>query len=137
MKQRAFSLIEILIALAIVALAASLVVPVVNGNRDRAAYRVSIENLRQVSKAMENHYLEKGVYPVFSDWSQLSAENSPLREYINDIPTGDAWGRPFVIESSTETEYKFSGFAIEGKLSEEYPDYYYIPGPKLKKKGQG
>ncbi len=132
-QNRAFSLIEVLIAIAIVALGASLVVPVVQGNRDKAAYKVSVMNLKQVGKAMEKHYLEKGVYPVFQSWQEVSAENSPLLEYMNEIPAADAFGRDYKIERSDEAGYEFRGYSVE-KNPEDYPDYWLVPGPKIKNK---
>lgn len=135
-RNRAFSLIELLIVLAILALVASLVVPVVKGNRDKASYEVSVLNLYEVGKAMERHYLETGKYPVFSSWSEVSSETSPLMEYLNDIPTADAWSRPYRILNSNENEYEFEGLSIQGKLKVEYPDYTVVTGPKLKKKGK-
>lgn len=130
---RAFSLIEVLIALAIVLLGASLVVPVVRGNHDKAAYKVSVMNLKEVGKAMEKHYLEKGAYPVFKSWKEVSAEDSPLVEYLNEIPTADAFGREFKIERSDESGYEFRGYSVESD-PEEYPDYFLVPGPKIKNK---
>jgi len=130
---RAFSLIEVLIAIAIVALGASLIVPVVQGNHDKAAYKVSVMNLKSVGSAMEKHYLEKGVYPVFKDWEEVAAEGSPLNEYMNEIPKADAFGRPYKIEKSDESGYEFRGYSVE-KEPEEYPDYYLVPGPKIKNK---
>lgn len=132
-RKRAFSLIEILIALAIAALAASLVYPVVKGNKDRSAYEISLINLGTVAKAMEHHYLETGKYPVVTNWDELAVETGPLAEYLNEVPPADGFGRKFNIKESTETSYVFEGFAIEGKLNKDYPDYNYSTGGKLKK----
>jgi prepilin-type N-terminal cleavage/methylation domain-containing protein len=135
-RKRAFSLIEILIALAIAGLAASLVVPVVMQNQDKAKHKVSMLNLNEVGKAMEKHYLEKGVFPVFKNWPEVAAEESPLREYLNEIPATDSFGKEYNVEESTEKGYIFQGWAIEGKLGKEYPDYSVRTGAKLKLKNQ-
>lgn len=134
---RAFSLIEILIALAIIALIASLVVPVVNQRRDKAAYQVSVLNLYEVAKAMEKHYLETGNYPVFNTWDDVVAQESPLREYLNDLPQTDGFGRPYRVETSTDKEYKFEGFSIEGRLKNQFPDYAYETDLKKTTAGAG
>ena len=133
-KKQAFTLIEVLIAIAIVALAASLVVPVVQGNKNKAAYQVSIVQLKSVGKAMEHHYLEKGSYPVFSDWSEVCAEDSPLLEYLNDIPVGDAFNTPYKILQSDEVDYEIQGWSLKGKLKDEFPDYFLTTGGKVKTK---
>jgi len=134
-RQKAFSLIEVLIVVGILALVASLTLPVVKGNSDKARYQTSVVNLNEVAKAMEKHYLEKGHYPEFNSWEEAASEESPLLEYINDIPKTDAWGRKFNITSS-RTEYKLEGFAIPGKLGEEYEDYFYLTGVKFRTKSQ-
>ena len=136
-NRRAFSLIEVLIVLAILGLLASLTLPVVKGNQDRAKYEVSILNIQEVGKAMEKHYLEKGKYPVFANWDEVSAENSPLLEYITEIPKGDGWDRKYIVKTSTEEGYEFEGFGIKGsKPDPDHPDYTLVTGPKLKKKGK-
>lgn len=131
-KNRAFSLIEILIVLAILGLIASLVYPMVTQSRDKAAYQTSMANLYQVAKAMEKHYLETGKYPVFQSWDELVTSDK-LKEYITDIPKTDNFNRPYRLENSTETEYEIAGFSIDGKLSKEFPDYSF--STNLKKKG--
>ena len=128
--KKAFSLIEILIVLAILGLLASLILPVVRGNRDKAAYEVSVLNLFEVAKAMDKHYLEKGKYPIFSSWEEVSAEDSPLREYLNDIPKTDGFGKPYSIAKSDESSFEFGGFGVKGKEN-TYKDYKGIPGPKI------
>ena len=136
-SKRAFSLIEVLIAIAIVALGASLAVPVVKGEKDRAAYKISQINLKSVGKAMEKHYLEKGVYPVFNDWAEVCSEESPLREYLDPIPEKDGFQRVYKVNNSTDTAYEFHGFSIKGKQSENFPDYKCVTGAKLKNKKPG
>ena len=129
-KYKAFSLIEVLIVLAILGLLASLILPVVRGNRDRAAYDISVMNLYEVAKAMDKHYLERGAYPVFSSWDEVAAENSPLREYLNDIPKTDGFGRSYDIIKSEEGDFEFGGFGVKGK-EDKFKDYVGVPGPKI------
>ena len=137
-KRRAFSLVEVLIAVGIVALGASLIVPVMKTNRDKASYKVSMMNLLEVGKAMEKNYLERGAYPVFQSWEEISSEESPLLEYVNDIPKTDAWGRPYRIVESTPTNYVFEGLSLNSqKFQEEHPDYQCVNGPKIKNKKAG
>jgi len=135
LNRKGFSLIEVLIVIAILALIASLVVPMVQRNRDEAAYEVSVMNLIQVGKAMEKHYLETGSYPVFASWNEVAAEDSPLREYINEIPT-DGKGRPYRVVESTENDYVFEGLGI-GYNKNDQSDFTVSAGVKLKKKKGG
>jgi prepilin-type N-terminal cleavage/methylation domain-containing protein len=132
-KKRGFSLIEILIVIAILALIGSLVYPVVQGNRDKSAYEVSVTNLSSVAKAMEHYYLEKGKYPALKDWSELTTDASPLAEYITTVPTEDASHRKYKVKESTETGYVFEGLGLPGKMNRDYPDYSFSTGAKMKK----
>ena len=129
---RAFSLIEILIAVAILGLAASLIMPGIKQTKDKTSYNLSRLDLASVAKGMEHHYLEKGVYPVFATWADVSKEDSALREYVSDIPATDGFNRPYNVKESTEAGYTFEGFAIPGKLKNEYGDYIVTTGGKLK-----
>ncbi len=131
---RAFSFIEVMIAIAIVALGASLIMPGMKQSKDKAAYELSKINLASVAKAMEHHYLEKGVYPVFKSWDEVASPDSALMEYVNDVPATDGFDRPYNIKESTEAGYTFEGFAIPGKLKNEYGDYKVSTGGKLKNK---
>jgi len=134
-NKHAFSLIEVLIVVAILALLASLAIPVMNGNRDRAAYRISVINLKSVGKAMEKHYLEKGAYPVFTSWAEVANEESPLAEYLNEVPKTDGFNREYEIKRCDETGYEFQGFSIPGKMAEDFPDYTLVTNAKIKTRG--
>ncbi|MCB1042110.1 MAG: prepilin-type N-terminal cleavage/methylation domain-containing protein [Acidobacteria bacterium] len=129
MKNRAFSLMEVLIVLVILGLLISLVAPRALERLHKAKYQTSIINLKAIANAMEQYQTEHGKYPVFNSWTEVSAPQSPLREYVTEIPTGDNWGRPFHAKSS-ETDYLFSGEAIpKPKMALEYPAYSFVPGP--------
>ena len=133
--KKAFSLLEILIVLAILGLIASIASPIIKNTRDKANYEVAVLSLAEVAKSMEKHYLEKGKYPVFSDWNQLSSAESPLREYTSDVPEQDPWGRPYVIADSTENSYTLEGLSAP-KREKDYPDFSYSDGLKFKQKGK-
>jgi hypothetical protein len=125
---RALSVIVVLVLIAAVA------VRQVDHRRDNAAYQVSVRELYEVAKAMEKHYLTKGKYPVFDNWEEVVAWDSPLREFLDedeDFPENDSLGREYRIETSTEKEYRFEGFDSEGSSNRHRPDFAYET--KLKK----
>ncbi len=127
--QSAFSLMEVLIVLVILGLLISLVAPKAQERLHKAKYQTSIINLKAIAGAMEEYQTEHGKYPVFSSWNEVCAPQSPLREYVTEIPTGDGWGRSYRAQS-TETEYQFSGEALpKSKLADRFPAYAFVPGP--------
>ena len=134
-RNKAFSLLEILIGLAIIGLIASIAHPMWKNTQNKSNYEVSRIQLTEVAKAMEKHYLEKGKYPVFSDWGQLSATETPLLEYTTKVPKSDPWGREYRVIESAEDKYQFEALGVPGKET-EYPDFTYSDGLKFKEKGK-
>lgn len=133
-RNKAFSLLEILIGLAIIGLIASIAHPMWKNTKNKANYEVSRLQLTEVAKAMEKHYLEKGKYPVFTDWAQLSSGETPLLEYTTEVPKTDPWGRDYRVIESSEDKYLLEALGVPNKES-EYPDFTYQDGLKFKEKG--
>jgi len=135
-----FGLIDIAIAICVLALLASFIVPVYKGKEDRVKYKRSVAELKRVAEAMEKHYLESGRYPVFESWAEIAGTDNPLvqGEYIEKVPQSDQWDRSFIGKSS-ETEYKLEGFSIPSnnkKVVSKFPDYHFKTGAKLVQKGK-
>lgn len=129
MKQqgsRAFSLMEVMIVLIILGLLASLVVPRVRNHLEKSKYRTSKLNLQTVAKAMETYYVENDQYPVFSRWEEISSANSPLLEYLNEVPAKDKWNRTYE-GRSTASSYIMSGQGMPG-AEDRYPPYHFVTG---------
>jgi len=121
--RKGFSLVEMMIVVVILGLLFSLVLPAFKENVNKTKYETSIMNLKSVSKAMEQYYLQKGKYPIFKNWNELCSDKSPLLSYINEIPENDGWGRPYAVKSS-ENEYELSGEGTPNpKLKTEFPAY--------------
>ena len=62
-NNKGFTLIEIFIVLALLAILASIAVPIYNESLLKARETVLKENLYQVRDAIDKHYGDKGVYP--------------------------------------------------------------------------
>lgn len=76
---RAFTLIELMVVLLIIALLASFVMPRVVGSIDRARESALKENLRVMRKAIDDYYTDTGFYPNSLD---ILVEN----KYIRHLP---------------------------------------------------
>ncbi len=79
MRIRGFTMIELLLVLALIALLASLVAPTLTGSVNRAREATLRENLLVMRKAIDEYYADKGRYPP--DLQELVA-----RRYIRQVP---------------------------------------------------
>ena len=90
MKKRGFTLMELLLVLALVALLASLAAPMVNNSIVRARESALKEDLYLMRKAIDDDYADVGAYP--NELSQLVE-----KRYLRRIPTdpftdrADSW----------------------------------------------
>lgn len=116
MRARGFTLIELLLVLALIALLASLVAPVVTGSVHRAREATLKENLFILRKAIDDYYADAGAYPA-------GLEILVEKRYIRKIPvdpitdrrdswvlvsTEDASGQSGIIDVRSGSEEKDS-----------------------------
>lgn len=79
MRTRGFTLIELLLVLALIALLASVVTPIVTGSVHRAREATLKENLFVLRKAIDDYYADTGNYPA-------GLEILVEKRYIRRIP---------------------------------------------------
>lgn len=79
MRLRGFTLVELLVVLAIIATLLSIVAPRYGGSVDRAKEAVLKENLSTVRDAIDKFYADTGTYPA-------SLDILVARQYLRRIP---------------------------------------------------
>jgi prepilin-type N-terminal cleavage/methylation domain-containing protein len=100
-KQRGFTLVEIMIVVAIIALLASIAVPNFLRARKRAQASRILEDLRMIDNATDEYAIENnktsGMHPAFTDLKNYLKTGSVLYSTGADI-FGDSYG-PFTVDS--------------------------------------
>lgn len=94
---RRFSLMELMIVLLILGLLAALVVPNLMKKADKAKYKTGVLQLKLVSNAIKDYYLDMDVYPEnLDDLVNPSGDNKWDGPYLDPpkIPV-DPWGEAF------------------------------------------
>ena len=88
--RRGFTLVELLVVLAVVGVLLSIALPRYFGNVDRSKDAVLKENLHQMREAIQHYYADKGKYP---ERLEALAEHKYLRRIPVDPVTekADSW----------------------------------------------
>ncbi|MFN8010618.1 MAG: type II secretion system protein [Holophagaceae bacterium] len=96
--QKGFSLMELLIALMIIGVIATLGFKGYQKYADQARYTKAYDAMRQVSEGLEKYYLAKGAYPDLGSWEAMVDSNSPLvkgNHITVNMPVNDPWNQPY------------------------------------------
>jgi general secretion pathway protein G len=101
--RRGFSLLELLIVIAILGLLAAIVAPNLMGAADKAKRDTTCLKMSEVKKALDMFKLDNGTYPETEEGLQALVSNPDPEKYPNYSPTPymksvpkDAWNTPFI-----------------------------------------
>jgi general secretion pathway protein G len=102
-RNRGFSLLELLVVLVIIGLLSSLVGPKLFGKADAAKVQTAQTQVRMLKGALETMRLDIGRFPT--DAEALALLNAPPKDesiaprwkgpYLDDAVPADPWGRPY------------------------------------------
>jgi prepilin-type N-terminal cleavage/methylation domain-containing protein len=96
--QKGFSLMELLIALMIIGVIASLGFKGYQKFGDQARYTKAYDHIRQVSEGLEKYYMMNGSYPDLGTWEAMVDAGSPLvkgHHITVNMPVLDPWKQPY------------------------------------------
>ncbi|NJQ21831.1 type II secretion system major pseudopilin GspG [Pantoea sp. LS15] len=106
-RQRGFTLLEIMVVIVILGVLASLVIPSLMGNKDRADRQKAVSDLIALENALDMYKLDNGRYPT-TEQGLRALVNAPAIEplarhyrregYIRRLPQ-DPWGNAYHLVS--------------------------------------
>ncbi|MFQ5743861.1 MAG: type II secretion system protein GspG [Acidobacteriota bacterium] len=95
LDEKGFSLIELLIVVAIIGIIAAIAVPQLMNAMDRGRQRRSMADMRNIATANGTYRVDLGTYP--------SALTALVPTYMQVTPVNDGWGNAFVYTTGADT----------------------------------
>ena len=83
--EKGFTLIELIVVIAVLGILATLAIPRVIGVKSRAETAADDANEKIIRNALERYYAEEGSYPAADADSKLPTDE--LKDYLDEIPT--------------------------------------------------
>ncbi|MDR3671470.1 MAG: type II secretion system protein [Holophaga sp.] len=102
-RQTGFSLLELLVAMMIIAVIATLGFKQYNKYSTQAKYLKAQDTLRIVGEGLDQYFIQHGVYPNLTTYESMIDASSPLvKENLvpPNVPTKDPWQNPFEATAS-------------------------------------
>ncbi len=108
MNKKGFTLVELLIVIAIIGILASALLVSLGGARATARDARRISDLRQVQSALELYYAKSGEYPS-GDWTAMEAAIVGAKVGINKLPQDPQSGtvNPYTYGSDATTQQTY------------------------------
>src|SRR5437879_3090123 len=113
---RAFTLIEVLVVMAIIAILAAILVPSLNSALERAKATKDMSNLRQIGMAMQTLLNDNDqLLPVTTTWPGISTSTTPVL-YQKYIATRRVFQSPFDKRPPAETDTAPVSYSINTNM---------------------
>jgi general secretion pathway protein G len=141
--QKAFTLVEILVVIAIIGLLATIVAASVSAARAKSRDSRRYAEVNTIQKGLELYYDENGSYPVVIGWIRLEKDSdtsgpfsSNIRPYILNVPRDPLYPK---IEGEKIYSYQYistadgQGYKIHTEIESSYASYeiYFGEGREI------
>jgi general secretion pathway protein G len=116
-QQDGFTLIEIMVVIAIIGLLATLVVQSLRGATDRAKRTKAMADIAELKTALDRYYIDNGSYPSTDQGltalvTPPNPNGPPADGYVRRIPA-DPWGNQYVYQSDGNN-YSLKSLGADG-----------------------
>lgn len=112
-RQAGFTLIEVLIVVAILGIIAGIAVASLMNALDKAKQRATMADMRAIAKAIEIYGVDTGHYPdTGGDMDALRNVLIPVQS--NVVPVTDHWAHTYQYQCSGTTEYTLVSLGKDG-----------------------
>jgi general secretion pathway protein G len=98
MRQRGYTLIELLIVVAIIGLLAAIAIPNLINALQRSRQKRTMADMRAISEAVEMYHQDLSFFPIYAD-VDADALRGDLRIYVKQFNGFDGWNHPFLYTS--------------------------------------
>ncbi len=109
-RQKGFTLLEVMVVIVILGILASMVVPNLMGNKDKADQQKAVSDIVALENRLDMYKLDNSVYPTTEQGLEalvqkptISPEPRNYRDggYVKRLPM-DPWGNPYLLMSPGE-----------------------------------
>lgn len=107
LKQRGFTLLEVMVVIVILGIIASMVVPNLMGNQEQAARQKVVVDIQQLESALDMYRLRNGFYPTTEQGLEALVNPATSQPVPRVFPDGgfvrrlpkDPWGEEYILVS--------------------------------------
>lgn len=127
-QQAGFSLLELMVVVVILGILATMVIPNVFSNRDKAERQKVVSDLTALENAMEMYYLDNSRYPTTEQGLEALVEKPridpqprhfPEAGYIRRLPA-DPWGNQYqLLSPGQNARYDIFSMGLDGQPGTE------------------
>jgi general secretion pathway protein G len=114
--QQGFSLLEILVVIALIALIVTFAANQIFGQKDQASHRLAKSQLQTLSGKLDNYKLDVGAYPESLDQLVTNSNNAPnwLGPYVKEQELKDPWSNALTYQKVDNSQFTLTSFGADG-----------------------
>jgi prepilin-type N-terminal cleavage/methylation domain-containing protein len=128
MKNKGFTLIELLVVISIISLLSSIVLASVASARVKARDAVTVQNIKQLTLAMELYYNDYGFYPgALNTFYNCDVTNNFYCDYNSGFNPGDGFNQ---LEQALSPYFKSLDFITDSFYVDGFSAFYEFNIPQ-------